>query len=651
MLTTHGATLAGRRALPAGVAGVHHRRRHRRAGLADARPRDHRPEPAAAGHPRRTAQRLERRRRRDAPLPPGARRPRLDRAAGQPARQRRLRRGTSTTPSSAPGARRTRRTSSSRSTHLVAEGIADPKRLARHRLQLRRLHDLLPHRPRRPLRRGRRRRRGRRPDRAWAARATTPSTCQRLELGAMPWAGRSRPARRACRRTRTSTTSRTPTLVLHGADDVRCPVGQAQQWHYALASGASRPAWCSTPAPATSSRSTGKPSPPDRLRPRASSTGSSSTPATPPARARRRSTRRTGSGASRRSRERHRVPGAQLGILRLRDRVATDELVARRHGVLNSQHRRRRRRPTRSSRSGRSSKVWTATVIMRLIDEGQLEPRHPRRRDPARPAGSPTPTSTKRRHDPAPAHPHQRHRRRRVHRHRPRRRLPREVRRVARRCRAEPPARRDLVVLQLRLLRARPGDREGHRQDLGRRDARAALHAARTRPTPARCPRRRSCYRGRRRPRRRPRRRAESSRPSGACRAPPARPVSSPRRVARPARLRPAAPRRRRRRRRHAAAQPRRRPPRCSLPGRPARQVLARRLVGPRLDPLRLGRPPADRPRRQHASARRRSCGSCPRQRPRGRAADQRRQHPRPLRGPLPRDLRRARRTSRCSTR
>ena len=42
----------------------------------------------------------------------------------------------------------------------------------------------------------------------------------------------------------------------------------------------------------------------------------------------------------------------------------------------------------------------------------------------------------------------------------------------------EPPARRDLVLLQLRLLAARPGDREAHRQDLGRGDARAAVHAA-----------------------------------------------------------------------------------------------------------------------------------------------------------------------------
>ena len=78
-------------------------------------------------------------------------------------------------------------------------------------------------------------------------------------------------------------------------------------------------------------------------------------------------------------------------------------------------------------------------------------------------------------------------------------------------------------------------------------------------------------------------------------------------------------------------------------PGRPARQVHPRRLVGARLDPVRLGRRPPDRPRRQHpgpggvpagASRLRHGRG------PGGRAAHQRRPHPRPLRGPLPRDLR-----------
>ncbi|MBB2986685.1 S9 family peptidase [Terracoccus luteus] len=52
------------------------------------------------------------------------------------------------------------------------------------------------------------------------------------ELGAEPWADpelyeRLSPIARVHE-------VRTPTLVLHGADDHRCPVGQAQQWHYGL---------------------------------------------------------------------------------------------------------------------------------------------------------------------------------------------------------------------------------------------------------------------------------------------------------------------------------------------------------------------------------------------------------------------------------
>ena len=47
-------------------------------------------------------------------------------------------------------------------------------------------------------------------------------------------------------------------------------------------------------------------------------------------------------------------------------------------------------------------------------------------------------------------------------------------------------------------------------------------------------------------------------------------------------------------------------------PGRPARQVHPRRLVGPGLDPVRLGRRSASSATTATPSARRRSCGSCP---------------------------------------
>ena len=109
-------TPRGHRALRARAARVHDQRRRHRAGLDPARPRGHRRDSAARRRARRPAQRVERRGRRHAPVPPGARRPRLDGAHRQPARQRRLRRVSSTPRSSAPGERPTRRTSSSRST-------------------------------------------------------------------------------------------------------------------------------------------------------------------------------------------------------------------------------------------------------------------------------------------------------------------------------------------------------------------------------------------------------------------------------------------------------------------------------------------------------------------------------------------------------
>ena len=88
------------------------------------------PAAAAARHPRRTAQRVERRRRPDAPLPPGAR----PRAAGRCCCSTRAA-ATATARTSTGGSRglgrvATRTTSSSRSTRSSPKGIADPERLA-----------------------------------------------------------------------------------------------------------------------------------------------------------------------------------------------------------------------------------------------------------------------------------------------------------------------------------------------------------------------------------------------------------------------------------------------------------------------------------------------------------------------------------------
>ena len=52
--------------------------------------------------------------------------------------------------------------------------------------------------------------------------------------------------------------------------------------------------------------------------------------------------------------------------------ASADELVEAVHGVLSLRSG-VPSRPTRSSRSGRSRKVWTATVVMQLVDEGRLD--------------------------------------------------------------------------------------------------------------------------------------------------------------------------------------------------------------------------------------------------------------------------------------
>ena len=69
--------------------------------------------------------------------------------------------------------------------------------------------------------------------------------------------------------------------------------------------------------------------------------------------------------------KRHHVPGAQLGILRV-GRSEPEELVVVTHGVLSL----RTQAPTTGDslfQIGSITKVWTATLIMQLVDEGRLE--------------------------------------------------------------------------------------------------------------------------------------------------------------------------------------------------------------------------------------------------------------------------------------
>ncbi len=255
-----------------------------------------------------------------------------------------------------------------------------------------------------------------------------------------------------------------------------------------------RPSWSSTRTPRTcSSCSAG---------PRSGSTstagcsaGSSSTPPAPAARA---STPRTGSTGWPGWPSGTACPGAQLGVLRFGPGSA-DELLEAAYGVLHVGT----GAPVTTDalfQIGSITKVWTATVAMMLVDEGLLELDTPvaevlpelRLADPdvtksvtlrhllnhTSGIDGDVFTDTGRGDD-----------------------CLREVRRGARRGRPEPPARRDLVLLQLRLRAARPGDREGHRADLGPGAARAALHPARA-GAHGDAARGGAAVRGRRRPRR-----------------------------------------------------------------------------------------------------------------------------------------------------
>ena len=162
-----------------------------------------------------------------------------------------------------------------------------------HRLQLRRVHDLLADR--------RTTTGSRPPSRAassatWSA-CTAPATTARLmgryELGGTPWDDAGGVRRDVADHPGRPRSPRRPWCCT-AQDDLTCPVGQAQQWHTVAARArASRPSWCSTRAPRTCSSCS--------ARPRSGSTttagwstGSSSTPSAAAGRA---STPPTGSAA------------------------------------------------------------------------------------------------------------------------------------------------------------------------------------------------------------------------------------------------------------------------------------------------------------------------------------------------------------------
>ena len=163
---------------------------------------------------------------------------------------------------------------------------------------------------------------------------------------------------------------RTPTLIVHGAADVRCPVGQAEQWHTALRERGVPARMVLYPEASHLFIVNGKPSHRidfnqrvvDWVEQYAGDAGGPRRERIDAAHWQRRLTALA---------ERHRIPGAALGILRVRP-GREDELIEVACGVLNKDT---GVEATTDSlfQIGSITKVWTATLAMQLVDEGVLD--------------------------------------------------------------------------------------------------------------------------------------------------------------------------------------------------------------------------------------------------------------------------------------
>ncbi|WP_282848549.1 serine hydrolase [Microbacterium oxydans] len=159
---------------------------------------------------------------------------------------------------------------------------------------------------------------------------------------------------------------KTPTLLLHGAADDRCPVGQAEQWFTALRERGVPTRLVLYPGGSHLFVLSGPPSHRADFSQRVIDwVEQYAPPAGKPVRARldaRHWQQRLSALA-----EAHKVPGATLGILRL-----GEEPVYAHHGILNV---RTGIETTDDSvfQIGSMSKVWTTSVVMKLVDEGRLD--------------------------------------------------------------------------------------------------------------------------------------------------------------------------------------------------------------------------------------------------------------------------------------
>src|SRR5215472_11820791 len=163
---------------------------------------------------------------------------------------------------------------------------------------------------------------------------------------------------------------RTPTLIVHGAADLRCPIDQAKQWHTALRERGVPTRLVLYPHASHLFILDGKPSHLlDFNRRVVDWVEQYAGDAAGPRRARidaEHWQRRLVALA-----ERHHVPGAALGILRVRP-GHQDELVEAASGVLNKDTGVEVTNDT-VFQIGSITKVWTTTVLMQLVDEGLLD--------------------------------------------------------------------------------------------------------------------------------------------------------------------------------------------------------------------------------------------------------------------------------------
>lgn len=188
------------------------------------------------------------------------------------------------------------------------------------------------------------------------------------ELGGQPWAERAR--YQSMSPLAQVDQVRTPTLILHGADDLRCPVGQAEQWHTALRQLGVPTRLVLYPGASHLFILEGAPSHRldfnrrivDWVEQYAGRQDGAHRPRIDAAHWQRRLDVLAA---------RHRVPGASLGILRVHPGGA-DELVEAAYGVLNKDTG-AQTTPDSVFQIGSISKVWTATVVMQLVDEGSLD--------------------------------------------------------------------------------------------------------------------------------------------------------------------------------------------------------------------------------------------------------------------------------------